>query len=116
MLAAHLDPDSPATDFVMSFRVTGPALVWYRSVPAGWLRYPIEPEFLTIEAGGVAEAAGIGDFPQVKGTSILVHAFDRQVWSLDLPSLIQTKKAAGREKDLRVPPELQSLLDAEEFE
>ena len=64
----------------------------------------------------LAEVAGIGDFPQVKEASILVHAFDRQVWTLDLPSLIEAKKAVGREKDLRVLPELQSLLDAEEFE
>jgi sugar phosphate isomerase/epimerase len=68
MLAAHLDPDSPATDFVMSFRVTGPALVWYRRVPTGWLRYPIEPEFLKIEAGGAAyDIDGDGDLDIVFG-------------------------------------------------
>jgi hypothetical protein len=68
MLAARLDPDSPATDFVMSFRVTGPALVWYRRIPTGWLRYPIEPEFLTIEAGGAAyDIDGDGDLDIVFG-------------------------------------------------
>jgi hypothetical protein len=35
----RFDRDSPATDFVLSFRVTGPALVWYRRTPAGWDRY-----------------------------------------------------------------------------
>ena len=68
VLAAHFDPDSPATDFVMSFRVTGPALVWYRRIPTGWLRYPIEPEFLPIEAGGAAyDIDGDGDLDIVFG-------------------------------------------------
>jgi len=34
------------------------------------------------------------------------------VWTLDLPSLIRAKRAAGRPKDLLVLPELESLLDA----
>ncbi len=68
VLTAHLDPDSPATDFVMSFRVTGPALVWYRRVPTGWERYPIEREFLPIEAGGAAyDIDGDGDVDIVFG-------------------------------------------------
>lgn len=68
VLAARLDPDSPATDFVMSFRVTGPALVWYRRVPTGWSRYVIEPNFLTIEAGGAAyDVDGDGDVDIVFG-------------------------------------------------
>lgn len=48
------DRDSPATDFVLSFRVTGPALVWYRRTPTGWDRYVVEKEFLPLEAGGTA--------------------------------------------------------------
>ena len=48
--------------------------------------------------------------------SELIQAFDRWVWTLDLPSLIRAKRAAGREKDLRVLPELESLLDAQEPE
>jgi sugar phosphate isomerase/epimerase len=52
---ARLDKDSPATDFVISFRVVGPALVWYRRMPdKSWNRYIIEKEFLTIEAGGTS--------------------------------------------------------------
>jgi sugar phosphate isomerase/epimerase len=68
VLAAHLDRDSPATDFVMSFRVVGPALVWYRRIPTGWSRSVIEPEFLTIEAGGAAyDIDGDGDTDIVFG-------------------------------------------------
>jgi hypothetical protein len=39
--------------FVLSFRQTAPALVWYRRRAGGWDRYVIESNFLTIEAGGV---------------------------------------------------------------
>jgi len=67
-LAARLDPSSPATDFVISARVTGPSLVWYRRTPTGWSRYVIEPEPLTIEAGGAAfDIDGDGDLDIVFG-------------------------------------------------
>jgi hypothetical protein len=38
------------------------------------------------------------------------------VWdaTLDLPSLIQAKRAAGREKDLAIVAELESLLEADD--
>jgi hypothetical protein len=64
----------------------------------------------------MAEVTGLGDFDQVRACSILVQAFDRNVWTLDLPNLIRAKRAAGREKDLRVLPELEGLLEAEEPE
>jgi hypothetical protein len=60
------------------------------------------------------EISGVGWFDQAKEHSILVNAFDRSVWTLDLRTLIQAKRAAGREKDLRVLPELESLLEAQE--
>jgi hypothetical protein len=50
-LIADLDKDG-TNDFVISFRKVAPALVWYRRVGAGWERYVIEPDFLTVEAGG----------------------------------------------------------------
>ncbi len=43
-----------ASDFVISYRVKGPALVWFRRDGAAWKRSVIEPEFLTVEAGGAA--------------------------------------------------------------
>jgi Xylose isomerase-like TIM barrel/FG-GAP-like repeat/FG-GAP repeat len=62
ILIGRFDKDSPATDFVMSFRVVGPALVWYRRTPSGWDRYVIEKDFLPIEAGGAAyDIDGDGD-------------------------------------------------------
>ena len=38
--------------FVLGFRAVGPALVWYRPAAKGWDRIVIEPEYLTVEAGG----------------------------------------------------------------
>jgi sugar phosphate isomerase/epimerase len=67
-LAARLDPDSPATDFVISARLPGPALVWYRRKLDGWDRYVIEKDSLTIESGGAAQDIdGDGDLDIVFG-------------------------------------------------
>ncbi|MCU0917905.1 MAG: hypothetical protein MUC88_25585 [Planctomycetes bacterium] len=48
--------------FVLSFRQTPPALVWYRRHATGWDQYVIERDYLTIEAGGaVLDIDGDGD-------------------------------------------------------
>ena len=60
----------------------------------------------------LAEVQGIGAFDKVKKHSVLVPAFDREVWTLDLPTLITAKRAAGRAKDLQLLPELEGLLEA----
>jgi hypothetical protein len=62
----------------------------------------------------LAEVTGVGTFDDVKNHSIIVEAFGRQISTLDLPGLIQAKRAAGREKDLSVLAELESLLEAGE--
>jgi hypothetical protein len=64
----------------------------------------------------LAEVSGLGGFEDVKAHSILVQAFEREIWTLDLPALIRTKRAAGRAKDLQVLPELEGLLEAGEPE
>jgi hypothetical protein len=47
--------------FVLSFRQTAPALVWYRRTARGWDRYVIENRYLTVEAGGaVCDVDGDG--------------------------------------------------------
>src|SRR5205809_608274 len=66
-LIADFDKDG-VKDFVVSFRVKGPALVWYRYNGKGWDRYVIEKDFLTVEAGGAAyDIDGDGDLDVVFG-------------------------------------------------
>jgi hypothetical protein len=62
----------------------------------------------------LAEVDGLGDYEAVKASSKLVHAFDRQLWTLDLKGIIASKRATARPKDLLVLPELESLLESSE--
>jgi hypothetical protein len=64
----------------------------------------------------LAEVAGVGDFAAVKSHAVSTNAFERKVLTLDLPSLIASKRAAGRVKDLQVLHELESLADAQQPE
>jgi hypothetical protein len=64
----------------------------------------------------LADVSGLGGFEEVKANSLLLQAFDREVWTLNLPALIRAKRAAGRPKDLQVLPELEGLLEAGEPE
>lgn len=62
----------------------------------------------------LAEVAGLGAWEEVKAGSVIVDAFERRISILELPSLIRSKRAAGRAKDLAVIPELESLLETSE--
>lgn len=64
----------------------------------------------------LAEVRGLGSFEEVKAESVVVEAFGQTVRTLDLKSLIRSKRAAGRAKDLSILPELESLLEASQPE
>jgi predicted nucleotidyltransferase len=61
----------------------------------------------------LAEVAGLGGWDEVNARAITVSAFDRSIRTLDLASLIASKRAAGRPKDLDALPELESILESE---
>lgn len=60
----------------------------------------------------MAEVSGIGTYADALAASVEVDAFGRRLRALDLRALIQAKKAAGRQKDLLILPELEGLLEA----
>ncbi len=62
----------------------------------------------------LGEVSGLGSYAEVKSGSIEVEAYERRFPVLELKSLIKAKRAAGREKDLSVLPELEALLESQE--
>lgn len=64
----------------------------------------------------LAEVAGLGSYEEIKACAKVVTAFERNVHVIDIASLIQAKRTAGRPKDLAMIPELESLLEAENAE
>ncbi len=81
VLVSELDRDGVA-DFVISYRVAAPALVWFRRNDKGWDRYVIEKDFLTVEAGGAAyDIDGDGDWDVVFGAD----SQNRQLWWWENP-------------------------------
>jgi hypothetical protein len=68
---------------------------------------------LTTAVGDVdllGEAAGIGGYDAVLSGTTKLSVFGRNVLVLDLPTLIRSKRAAGRPKDLEAIAELEALL------
>jgi predicted nucleotidyltransferase len=53
---------------------------------------------------------GVGDYSKCRERSTTVEAFDIRLRILDLPALIDAKRAAGRPKDIDQLPELEALL------
>ena len=62
----------------------------------------------------LGEIAGIGSYQAVKAKSRSVEMYALKFSILSLSGLIEAKRAAGRDKDLRALPELEALLEATE--
>ncbi len=58
----------------------------------------------------LGEAAGIGGYESVVSHVIRLQVFARDLQVVDLPTLIRSKRAAGRPKDLEAIAELEALL------
>lgn len=56
---------------------------------------------------------GVGDYEKCRARSIAISAFGIRFRVLDLPALIDAKRAAGRPRDLDQIPELEALLALE---
>jgi len=68
---------------------------------------------LTTDLGDIdllGEVAGIGTYDVALLHSIRLPVFGRELAVLDLPTLIRSKRAAGRPKDLEAIAELEALL------
>lgn len=69
---------------------------------------------LVTDAGDLdllGEITGGGGYVALLPSSVEIELFGRGVRCLDLPTLIQVKRAAGRAKDLEMVAELEILLD-----
>jgi hypothetical protein len=69
---------------------------------------------LTTSAGDIdllGEIIGAGGYEALEPHSIEVELFGSRCRCLDLPTLIKSKIAAGRPKDLEAIAELRALLD-----
>lgn len=62
----------------------------------------------------LGEVAGGGYYEDVRPQAVQIGLFDLPCLYLDLPQLIQTKRAAGRPKDFEAIAELEILLEERE--
>jgi hypothetical protein len=62
----------------------------------------------------LAEVAGVGTYEEASANAVMADAFGRRVALLDLPTLINSKRAAGRPQDLLDIAVLESILEATE--
>lgn len=74
------------------------------------LNFTLETSLGDIDLLG--EIAGGGRYADLLPHSIELRLFDRSVRCLDLETLIETKRAAGRPKDLEAIAELEALREA----
>lgn len=59
----------------------------------------------------LGEVTGVGGYSEVRKNSDVMALFDMDCPVLSLEGLIRAKRAAGRDRDLEILPELEGLLD-----
>lgn len=105
-------------------RALAPHTPYLRGAPRG-LPFRFDPATiqrglnftLTTGLGDVdllGEVIGIGNYESVVAHTLRLPVFGRDLLVLDLPTLIRSKRAAGRPKDLEAIAELEALLVEQE--
>lgn len=82
---------------------------WSATTLARGLNFTLATDLGPIDLFG--EIAGGGTYEELQSHSANVHIFGHEVRCVDLPRLIELKRAAGRPRDLEVIAELEALLD-----
>lgn len=114
------DPEN----FTRIVRALGPLQPYLRGAPPG-LPFKFDEKTLsaglnftlTTSAGDIdllGEITGAGGYQPLLPHSFEVELFGRRCLCLDLPTLIATKIAAGRPRDLEVIAELRALLEVQQ--
>jgi hypothetical protein len=106
-LAAALAPHHPNLRDLPSAL----AFVWDASVLRNGMNFTLTTDLGDIDLFG--EVTGVGAYVDIQGHTRTSRAFGMTFEIIGLELLIQSKRAAGRAKDLLVLPELESLRDAQ---
>jgi len=91
-----------------------------RTLPFQWdARTILATELLTLktDAGSldlIRVIPGVGSYADVRAASVPVDFFDMRVITLDLPALIESKRAVRRPKDLAALPHIEAVLRTRE--
>jgi len=84
--------------------------VWDERTLQNGTNFTLETDIGDIDLLG--EVAGVGSYNEAFANSITLKLFEDNVRVLSLEDLINSKKAAGRPKDLLVLPQLETLQEA----
>lgn len=85
---------------------------WHEATVRRGLNFTLETSLGPLDLLG--EVAGGGRYEDLVDHSVEVEFFGFRCRCLDLPTLIQTKRAAGRPKDLEALAELELILEEQE--
>jgi hypothetical protein len=103
-LAAALAPHHP----YLRGAPPGLPFVWDARTLAAGLNFTLTTDLGDLNLLG--EIVGGGGYPKLEPHSITLELFGRACLCLDLPKLIEVKRAAGRPKDLEAIAELELIL------
>src|SRR5258706_5069726 len=86
---------------------TGLPFVFDERTLAQGMNFTFETDFGDIDLLG--ELSGVGQFPELNRDVVLIDLYGMQVRVASLDTLIPSKRAAGRPKELNALPELEAL-------